>query len=1151
MTSPANTTSRGITVTDDARDIDQEFDRIDSSNALEPGNYWTAKVDVMPSTGDHDVDEYDELEGTPIIAIGETLLLIEVIEFEDRVHSVRLLCPPTKGEGHHTLLLGQFLDSFTPCSEEDALAQRQREQQAVMNRVSELQTEMMVTQSSPQLMNEAIKADVEAGLREFEQKSAQRATEEAEARSTKRKDLDKIHRRAARRSAAAGNPLVAPKVAMAKDVGGFINAGINESGVEELTKIAGQRAVVANATANWLSTKAGEIAKTLSRLAPFVKERAAVALARSSAAVAMAERIKRGITSLDLYTGKAVEVYDVCVGREAPETEKLTLVQSKRIAMQELAAWDDVTEDFDFENKKEFFTALATNSKLLNQVLPTPRCVVSIAMRDTDKSYGNWAADLANNLVNQRVFLLVRNGENVHAVYSSSASHEGVPRLFPTNDDMDRPFRGLDGSRVSIRDVQFGERMERFENLALCYRRFLILLCGLDHRLGLLGRFYPPAEQMNFMTAKFQEDYFHFLADDETSRLIGDKLPSLESWFAQKNKHLQSGSRVFLMRGENLTKASPALTIRENSLRINDESLIEARTVAREGDKLYVTVQSHDMRYGEPGPMVKVYLSLMDIQKASRAWWVCIDGVDVQEVRRFRHSRVNRALGTSYLLLLRRLERHLDAERVEQADARAYLKAQAIEHGGLQEAEVDAQLDTAIRNWRASRRGAPLPPATDLKSLNEVLSLLMPPGRSTQTLDKMLDAYLASTGSEPLLLTRSGKAKLMLYVVASEEDKAQYPNVLNWRWVKRITLEAGKTKLKVGAAAMVWLLDVLPASEVVIREWPGLPEWQNKDAEPLPIKVYEKVRQRLQGAQEWAPILRAGFGAGFPEPMFQTLLEAISDAIVKARESTMPDLTLAIPIGVTSADGVKMHSAYMKAHADRVLYAYGNESQRARVLGFFDSITTIHSRHNIRALVKTKPTWVAISTHSTHDIGHTDVSPRSYLDYQTKRPEWLSRSGLRNVKRKEAFFSHEKEAMRQPGPKTKRHEFEISLDRGIEELMGVSTRAARRSFYRKQKSAADAGVHAWVRNHRWSDEFRDQFSRDDDVNLTELDPKSDFARGARMERRRLLAPRYQHTLRAELSPLIWNGTRAHANAVFRAPLMRFGVKVDKKHRGDN
>ncbi len=85
--------------------------------------------------------------------------------------------------------------------------------------------------------------------------------------------------------------------------------------------------------------------------------------------------------------------------------------------------------------------------------------------------------------------------------------------------------------------------------MALHYKRFLILCCGLDQRERLFGEFYDRSSNINFISMDFQEKYCRFIHDADGTGLLSDPeadtRPSLESYIKQANQHLRSGSRVF------------------------------------------------------------------------------------------------------------------------------------------------------------------------------------------------------------------------------------------------------------------------------------------------------------------------------------------------------------------------------------------------------------------------------------------------------------------------------------------------------------------------------------------------------------------------------------------------------------------------------
>lgn len=1076
-----------------------DFERVERWQALEPGYYWTAQKD----------------DAAHRIGKGDALLLMDIMEYEEKVHSVTLRVHPRNGEGKFSMLVAQFLDVFMPCPDADAV--RQREQQEVMQRVADLQAEISRTQADPQLMIEAIRADVEKAVKAQEVKEGVEVKADEERVNERAQDLAKVHRWAARRSAAKGNPLVAPRVAMASEVGDLIDKGINETGVAELRKMAARQAIVARAQAEWLQQRTTAISKTLEQLGPYISERSAVALARASGAVKMAERIKRGIESLDLYTGKGVDVYDIRIGAEAPSTEPLTIVQGKRYAEEEYAAWADVGNEFDFRSKKEFFEAIAANDALMVQIFPTARCVVSMAMTRRDRHYGNELEQVLYNIQNHLVFLLVRNGDNVHVVYSSSPSHEGAARLFPTKDDLDAPFRGWDCERISIRDVEFGESAKRFDEMALVYRRFLILLCGLDHRMKLFGDFYPAESQMQFMSQAFQASYFRFLPDDESGWLIGDgaEVP-LHTWFATKNAMLQSGSRVFVMQGRGLTANSPELK-RRNSLNATDEQFATPFIAFKDAGRLVISVEAYDKWASTKYQQVKCILDGEENETREDAQWICVDGVTLDEVRRYRHSRMHRSMGIGYLRLFRRLEDYLEREFHAERDSRAYLLEAAVECGGLTRELAQSSLGTAVRNWRASRRGAALPGVDDKAALNEVLSLMVPEGHLTRPVEAMLSAYLAESGVTPLLLTRTGKAKMYLYVVPDAADKAPYPDILSWGWVRRITLEVGKTKLKTGTTSLQWLTKVLPASEVEIRRWEGLDAWLNEKDEPITLRKYGTIPARLAAAKEWEPVLRAGPGAGLPDEFFQRLFRRTREIHSANRSGMVANVYIAIPVALYSDDGRKLCVSYMSARSEHVLYVYGNQAQRDQVWSFYVN------RFNVRSSGKEKLQapfeWTLGGAEHGLEIMH-DEPVKDGVPGSAYRPDWAKQDILRNATGSEMCYTRsERDAARKEGrPLRVRSKAELSFDRAFDQLIG----RVPGSLVSKWKDGQKNRVHSlgWG----WNE-----------------DEKAERA----LKRKAIEAETYIHAYKAAVSPLVWpqGHARAQSNALFTAPLLQYNQAI--------
>ena len=1071
----------------DSLNAENGVSRQDSIQTLEPGYFWTAHREVG---GDGKADQN--------FNVGETLLLLEVIEFESQVHSITMRVHPKHGERSFTVMVKDFVRAFEPCPDADAI--RQSEQQALMQRVNDIQNELMRTQLDPQLMIDAIKGDVDEEIAKAEKEQEFIVSKEAEKTVERNNLLAKTHRRAARRSEAKGNPLVLPKATLASEVGAIIAHGINSSGVAELSRIAGQQAIIARAQGSWLKSKTDEISRTIKALSPYLSERAAVGLARSSSALQMAERIKSGIESLDLYTGKGVDVFDVSSGKPAAPDVPLTLIQGKRYMEEELAAWADVNERFDFQNKSTFFTALADNPHLRDQVLPTPRCVVTMAVLRRTREYGNPLERIRYNMQNQLVFLLVRNGDNVHVVYSDKPSHEGASRLFPTQNELQKPFQGWDGSRVSIRDIEFGKAAAQFDDIALCYKRFLILLCGLDHRLKLLGDFYPEHEQLKFMTSEFQASYFNFVADEETSNLLGDNLRPVSEWMQLQNKALQSGSRVFVLSHGSI-KNTPEL-IRRSTLTPSPDQFNAPFTAVREGARHIVRIHATD-RYA--GGDVNAKCELDDNSNGGERpdampWWLCVDAINLSDVQRYRTSRINRAMGVGYLRLLRRVEAYLIGELEIEKPAREYVLETAVQLGEMERGQATVLLTTAIANWRAARRGQAMPGLHEKKQLNEILTLMVPEGRLPGDMERLLDDYIDKEAVKPLLLTRSGKSKLYLYVEPTDEDKAPYPNVLNWGWLKRITLEAGKTKLIEQSTSLVWLGMVLPASETEVSRWAGVEAWMHEAAEPLSLRKYGKLLALLKDSETcWSPILKSCNSEGLPPGLFDGLIDRTNAAHAQSKSRMVEMVSLYIPVALTSRDGRTLYTVYLKCRSESLIYFYGNSDQKTAVEKRF--VARYRDKEKARSDLNNMR-WILCTSKEELLIAHDAPTMNGAFNSAS----WATRNIKICLKGKDFFNKSSK------SPRWSERSVPLSFNRAFDELMNASVKAPKRAFYKAIQNEV-LGVNSWG----WD--------------------SSDVKQA---KRKAILTKRFEgSTIHAQCNALVWSEDKARsmANIYFKAPLV--------------
>lgn len=789
--------------------------RLGGFDTLEPGTYWRATGNI-------------EVNDRVVVQKDDVHLLMDVHLVLGDFHSVKLLSHPRDGADHSIHIpIEKFWAGMEPCY--NATEVRQQEQAQVMKAVADIQEEIVKTGANP-MDSPEVRAAAEKALKELEEKLSREALMAPESVKMRKDNLAKIHRRAARRSEAAGNPIAVRHVVVSDSVNDMIGQKVTSDGLAELQHESRRRAVIAEAAGRYLSQRTEQMGKTLKALTPYYAEQTKVALAKSKGAISRAEEILSGLESLKLYTGDGCEVVTVVTGEGAPPSEKLALFQAKKFMDESLCLFADLDMSFDWESQKDFFDALKVNTALRDLVLPTPRCVVSMAVTRRRLDYSQYSdARLVEAMIqNQSVFLLVRNGDNVHAVYSSQPSHEAAKRLFPTTADLQKPFMGMDGTQLKLDDLKFVQSAAEFDEMALHYKRFLVLLCGLDHREKLFGDFYPEDQSLRFMSLDFQSKYFDFIRDDDESAAIGNGMLPVQKWFAEKNKSLCSGSRLVAVL-ELVATGSPGYKRRRFSVKLGGLKTQHGRSVSiarREGEHHFIEIAGTTAGYGAKGESLsfKCWLDREDSPVADSGW-LCLDAVLPSEINHYLNSRNARAAGGIGNILTLKLARQqlLDDDQTQQA-LRAFLRKSVLDNKVLNEDGLDDKILLAINTWRSANRGAPAPEVHELPLVKQILNLLYPKERLAPTLKTLVESFCARVNRKPLLLVSTGKDKKVLYATSTPEEVATVDGAMHWGWVNRISLsitgKAGKETVKETANKLVWpVKDKMPADELVICDW--------------------------------------------------------------------------------------------------------------------------------------------------------------------------------------------------------------------------------------------------------------------------------------------------------------------------------------------
>lgn len=757
-------------------------ERIEHFQSFEAGQYWKAKV--SDEEGNYKKDQ---------------VLLIQLIDWVDnKAHTLHILLHPSQQNSQCTLkfkiraedFLGKF--EFEP----EAESIRRHEIIAVQGEISLLQDELITTQSDPVKMRAAINA-------------ALGGTE----------------------------PLVLP---------GPVNLTLSDSfdldnvegQVQDINAHAKNQIKLAEATSTWIQSKSNEISTAIRKLTPFFQEAGAVALAKVSEVTKNVRKIQNGIESLDLYTGKNVEVHLVVDGEECSTQEPLSIHQLVLAMDEEICVFSDIDERWDYKNRDIFYKTLGSNPDLLNTILPEERCVVMMMVRRTEVDYGDIYTNAALNKINTTTFLLVRNGSKVWAVYSPIASHLSAGTLFPKQSETDDVFRGIDGKNVNFEDLDYTARLNRHEAMALHYKRFLILLCGLDHRLNLFGNFYPGQKSLNFISIEFQHKYIKFVADADFDRLLspGKQLPSAYSYISEINAHIQSGSRVLVYWKNVMNKDTAPGYFRLTNPGRPTTAYHEAIVQESKGE-LYLNCPLSN------GGQVKVVIAKKWLVRGALhedLGVVMLDLVDPEILARYVYERQYRVAHTEYINLFKRALLLTTKQRQDELPTQQFL-VNSMADAGLGGANPSSIALLAMARWRAMNRGASLPgPEVGIKdpAMKSLLNLAFFEAGQGEIIVDQIKAGFEGLGIEMLRLGMTPSGKMYAYLSPTEDEASELPLSL---WVKRVLVSIKKGKLTQGDPSWVVMKETL--SEKTLYDSPECSVWLKK-------AYIEESREKIMASRE-------------------------------------------------------------------------------------------------------------------------------------------------------------------------------------------------------------------------------------------------------------------------------------------------------------
>ncbi len=492
------------------------------------------------------------------------------------------------------------------------------------------------------------------------------------------------------------------------DIAGLLGS---QNAVEQIHSLKSQfsrASDIAKIQSQYIAEEVAKLEKLIESLTPYIKEKFICSIASTNEIQSTVGELNDGIATLEMFTGEGVEWFYACQGEPAPNDVKVSLVQAPMYADIELAYFhEDDAEHLDANKIEMFWKELEGNKALVDQIFPTERCVVVMAIRESSIDYKEDYYNIVMDRLNKETFLLVRNGENVAVVYSPIGSHLAAKNLFPSKDSLDQHFLTWRGQDIDINSLNYSDALSAVEKEVLHYKRFLILLAGLQIRENLLGQFHPESETFNIFFPEFQNKYFNFIHDQDGEGLIGGvKEPSLFEILANNKRQLRKGSLILCANHLMINRhTAPGCYRYSWGTKYNDgynqiRKAIDAFGVAevqqdKDGYFIKVACKSTGWTYHDNDRTFNVKVAIDEIDAREREAYIVLEGLSVAQLEYYLKQRQYRSFYVKYARLFKKAISWLTAYKADHSSNYNYLN-NLVQHFDLPEHISSHEIESEI-----------------------------------------------------------------------------------------------------------------------------------------------------------------------------------------------------------------------------------------------------------------------------------------------------------------------------------------------------------------------------------------------------------------------------------------------------------------------
>lgn len=556
-------------------------------------------------------------------------------------------------------------------------------------------------------------------------------------------------------------------------------------------------------------------------------ELTAQVMAGMGVAKKMVGTLQQALQKIAAYAGEGVEVTQLLHGPRTVEPCPLTVYQDMRYMDEEYIV--HVAEGgADHSDWEGFVEHLLGHPETLDRMCPARHGLFVMRYRRGDKNYHPGSTDarhiyehVERNQTNKVGFLVYRDGGSAWRIDSPVTEH-AIPHLFPTQYDLDKPFikeryRGdgrCDELAINFEDLDYARAHDDHEKQKFSYHTLVLVLWGIQDRERLLAHL-PDGRPLAQCVG--DPACFSWVKDAEEGFMLGDGKDDLMDWLRKNGRqYLQSGARVFCDWRYLINKSCAPMLAGMAECRVLEPQVQGCSVMAarRDGEDFYVEARVRRRSYSsweERESTHRIYFSRWrrgeDYRDGglSGQGYLVLDAVTLADVEHYIHSKRARVHYCRYIDTFQVLRDVLRKEEDEQA---GMLETLLTACGR----DAEPMYRRAVRTWRASRRGKPVPQPTEpgfMAVREEILGLMQWGEQESRPAWAPVDAFAAAS---------YGRGRLVTYHNVKRLREPLFPQtrVRRLQWIRR---KSGKMWLE--RENPVRYTQPLPAQESPIWEDAG------------------------------------------------------------------------------------------------------------------------------------------------------------------------------------------------------------------------------------------------------------------------------------------------------------------------------------------